>query len=93
MKPAISFLVLLVCCLLVVVFLNRPAPAHPNPQFHTAPTVTGIAIGPFGADHMIRVWSDGHVEERKYDYFIHPGGDSDWWFLEDKWETVEESKP
>jgi len=93
MKPAISFLVLLVCCLLVVVFLNRPAPAQPSPQYHAAPTVTGITVVPFGLDHMIRVWSDGHVEERRYGYIEHPGGDSDWWFTEPEWETVEESKP
>jgi hypothetical protein len=93
MKPAISFLVLLVCCLLVAVFLNRPAPAQPNPQYHAAPTVTGISV-PIVGDHMIRVWSDGLVEERQYGWIAHPGvGHTDWWFLEDEWETVEESKP
>ena len=44
----------------LVVRMNREVEAHPQVQI--APSVTGIALSATG--HMLRVWSDGIVEQR-----------------------------
>ena len=72
----------------VAVRFTDTAEAQPNPQYAAAPTVTGVHSL---SDFMVRVWSDGVIEERQ---FLHGGdGNAIWYWIDPEWKQVQDETP